>query len=35
VFPSPADFNKLFAVKPLPTEINRLVTRLWQQYKTD
>jgi putrescine transport system substrate-binding protein len=35
VFPSPADFNKLFAVKPLPTEINRLVTRLWQQYKAD
>lgn len=33
VFPPPEEFNKLYAVKPLPTDINRLINRLWQQFK--
>ncbi|WP_321813938.1 polyamine ABC transporter substrate-binding protein [Paraburkholderia sp. J69-2] len=35
VFPQPDQFKKLFTVKPVPAEVTRLVTRLWQQYKAN
>ena len=35
IYPPPEEFKQLFAVKALPADINRLVTRLWQRYKTD
>jgi putrescine transport system substrate-binding protein len=35
IYPSGEAFDRLFAVKPTPPEITRLMTRLWQQLKTD
>ncbi|WP_199540472.1 extracellular solute-binding protein [Paraburkholderia kururiensis] len=35
VFPTAERFAQLQPVKPLPTGLNRLITRLWQQYKAD